>query len=177
MKSFDDFLAQEYPLFCKNQIGTCTLYHYTSPVGMMGILNSENPKLYFSQYDSLNDLKERKDIMEFVAGYCDFKVKEKTMSVELAEEIKSIELTDNFLITEIQKEEITLQNGETINELTAIKNEDCYTYICSFSKEPDLLPMWRMYCKSEHYEGYCLGFRDNVFQHSSCFEKGYNIKL
>ena len=45
-------------------VRTKKLCHYTSPDGLMGIFNNNSPSLFFSQYDSLNDTKERKDIFE-----------------------------------------------------------------------------------------------------------------
>ena len=39
---------------------TRRIYHYTSPSGLLGILAKEGgAKLYFTQYDSLNDRSER----------------------------------------------------------------------------------------------------------------------
>lgn len=32
------------------------------------------------------------------------------------------------------------------------------TYLCSFSQNKDSLPMWNYYSKSQHYEGYNIGF-------------------
>ena len=157
--------------------GTYTIYHYTSPTGLVGIFKENSPKLYFSQYDSLNDYKERLDIVENIANYCDFKVKDNIMSQELSDAIKSIRLLDNFIITEKIEELIELEDGTQLKNITAMKDKDCYTYICSFSLERDLLPMWRMYSKSEHYEGFSLGVYNEIFRHHSCFEKGYSIEL
>ena len=157
--------------------GTYTVYHYTSPDGLMGIFKKDVPKLYFSQYDSLNDCKERFDITEYIYGYCDYQVKEKKMSQELCDAIKNITLSDIFPITTRVEESIELANGDKIGNVTAMSNKDCYTYICSFSLEEDLLPMWRMYSKSEQYEGFCIGIFNEVFRQSSSFEKGYSIEL
>lgn len=157
--------------------GIYTVYHYTSSEGLMGIFKDDLPKLYFSQYDSLNDYKERLDITDYVSGYCDYQVKQKVMSEKLCNDIKMIVPSDKFTVTTNSEETIQLENGEIIDNITCASDKDCYTYICSFSLEEDLLPMWRMYSKSEHYEGFCLGIYDGVFKHSSCFEKGYNIEL
>ena len=43
------------------------LCHYTSPDGLMGIFNNSSPTLFFSQYDSLNDTKERKVVLEEIS--------------------------------------------------------------------------------------------------------------
>lgn len=160
-----------------SEVGTYTVYHYTSPEGLMGIFKDDLPKLYFSQYDSLNDTKERLDIIECLSGYCDQQVKQKKMSNELRNAIKGITLSDDFLIGRNQKEKIELENGDIIDDIVYISDEECYTYICSFSLEEDLLPMWRMYSKSEHYEGFCLGIYDNIFRNTSCHSKGYSIEL
>mgnify|MGYP003292950937 CR=1 FL=1 len=53
----------------------------------------------------------------------------------------------------------------------------CDTYLCCFSKQPDLLPMWNYYLKSQHYEGYSIGFMSSMFASSLSFEKGYSIEL
>ena len=34
------------------------IYHYTSPQGLLGILQPDNPVLWFSRYDALNDKTE-----------------------------------------------------------------------------------------------------------------------
>ena len=48
----------EFPLnhFCKHY--SYQLYHYTSRKGLEGILASDKPSLWFSQYDYLNDPTE-----------------------------------------------------------------------------------------------------------------------
>ena len=51
----------ETPLhsFCKPS--SFQLFHYTSREGLEGILTSDKPSLWFSQYDYLNDPSERLD--------------------------------------------------------------------------------------------------------------------
>ena len=50
-----------------------TVYHYTSPSGLLGIVdngeNSENAKLWFTRCDSLNDKSERCDIQKVLKKY------------------------------------------------------------------------------------------------------------
>lgn len=173
----NNFFEHAKPLSSNNIEVRNTIYHYTSPQGLIGILGSENPKLFFTQYDSLNDLKERKDVLDFLYGYCEYRVKENLMPKELEEEIRKIELSDKSRIEHNLDKIIWLDDGEKYCCKTEMKNEDCYTYICSFSREPDLLPMWRMYSKSEHYEGYCLGLRSEDFKIRTSFGRGYKIEL
>ena len=143
---------KEPPKHCER-----VFFHYTSPTGILGIFNTNNPKLYFSQYDSLNDLNERKDILHTLHKYCDIKVTEGKMESAFSDKIKEIKYDDLFLITETVEDSITLPSGETIDKINQISNKECYVYICSFSEKADSLPMWRMYAKSEHYEGYNIG--------------------
>ena len=154
-----------------SKVPISTVYHYTSPEGLMGIFKENSPKLYFSQYDSLNDYKERFDIIEFMYGYCDHQVKAGIMPKALCDDIKNITLSDEFFIT------TNMQTKTGFKSQTEISGKDCYTYICSFSLEEDLLPMWRMYSKSEHYEGFCIGILSDIFKRGSCYGKGYKIEL
>ncbi len=153
------------------------LCHYTSPDGLMGIFNNSSPTLFFSQYDSLNDTKERKDIFEILKKYCDKQLKQGKMSQELYDKITLIPQSDLFGITRKINEELTLENGEVVKDITAFADEECYTYICSFSKNNDSLPMWRMYSKAEHYEGFCIEFSAHAFSHSQYYRKGFTMEL
>lgn len=153
------------------------LCHYTSPDGLLGIFEKNTPALYFSQYDSLNDAKERKDIFECLYSYCDRLVKEGRMSPKLYNDITSIQQSDLFGITRETKEELILDDGEKITVSTAFANEECYTYICSFSSNNDSLPMWRMYSKADHYEGFCIEFSPEVFLDNSGYRNGYTVEL
>ncbi len=72
------------------------MYHYTSPNCLLSILNKDTPSLYFTQYDYLNDPKERKDIYDVIAEYCNEKYGNNEMPKELYEYIKDILPTDRF---------------------------------------------------------------------------------
>ena len=158
-------------------VSTKKIYHYTSPNGLMGIFDKKTPALFFSQYDSLNDTKERKDIFEILKKYCDKQLEDGRMSQSLYNDIISIPPSDLFGITRELNEKIKLESGETVDNITSFANEDCYTYICSFSKNNDSLPMWRMYSKADHYEGFCIEFSTYPFSHKNFYGKGFNIEL
>lgn len=160
-------------------VDVCTkkLFHYTSPDGLMGIFENGAPSLFFSQYDSLNDTKERKDIYEILQKYCDKQLKAGKMSQKLYDDIISIPQSDLFGITRKLDEELLLENGEVVKDVTTFADEECYTYICSFSKNNDSLPMWRMYSKAEHYEGFCIEFSASAFSLKQYYRKGFTIEL
>lgn len=158
-------------------IGRKKLCHYTSPSGLLGIFSEQKPSLYFSQYDSLNDTKERKDIFDSLKKYCNEQLKKKRMSKELYDDILSIPQSDLFGITRKTNEELLLDDGEIIKEITSFANEECYTYICSFSKNNDSLPMWRMYSKADHYEGFCVEFSETAFAKKIYNSEGFSLEL
>ena len=159
-------------------VGVATVYHYTSPEGLLGIFpDKEDPKLWFTKYDSLNDTSERTNLIEYLRLYCDRKVSESKLSPIFASTIKSLELSDYQLITLPGKGPIELEHNGVIEEYTDTRYVPCDTFLCCFSRHPDLLPMWNYYSKSQHYEGYSVGFLSNYFERSMSFEKGYSIEL
>lgn len=152
----------------------CTLFHYTSKDSLKGILSEHKPSLYFSQYDALNDPTERQDVLTVLRRVCNNLVRRRKMSKMLRDDIASIQLSDQFLIThqfnEINEPNISLPK-------VYMKSEDCYTYICSFSKNKDSLPMWQMYSKSKQKEGYCIGFSRSAFSQNCYYGKSFSIDL
>lgn len=125
------------------------IYHYTSPVGMLGIMRTGGQeKLWFTQYDSLNDRSERENMFEFLHEYCDYQVKANNISSSFCDLVKSVTLDDQVLFIEMDRE----------NPNHAYAYRDAFhTYLCCFSKNPDSLAMWNYYSKSKHYEGYAIG--------------------
>lgn len=159
-------------------VGYTIVYHYTSPDGLLGILQpGKSVKLWFTRYDSLNDVNERKDILEYLHGYCEYQLKNKKLSQEFYEAIMKIELSDDEFLTYPDKYPVTLEASGEVNSWTAIKSVPCDTYLCCFSEEADLLPMWNYYTKSQHYEGYSIGFSSDRLESDRGFEKGYSLKL
>lgn len=155
------------------------LFHYTSPDGLLGILQPDGTaKLWFTQYDSLNDTKERTDILDFLKVYCELCVLEKRMGQEFADLIRRVSLSDEELISYPGDVATVIDLfGDGVDTYTDFKYLPCYTYLCCFSRDPDLLPMWNYYTKSNRYEGYSVGFLSNLFQQEESFEKGYSIEL
>lgn len=130
-----------------------TVYHYTSPSGLLGIVdneeNSKNAKLWFTRWDSLNDKNERYDIQEVLKEYK--KSKGDSIPKEFQDAIQKLIDTD---VDEWELPQIRFMDnaGNTIISEIDSKN----VYICSFSVDKDSLPMWNYYSKSSHYEGYAL---------------------
>ncbi len=146
-----------------------TIYHYTSPEAFINILKDDKTAvLRFTQYDSLNDCNERKEFFEYLAGYCDYQVKTRNFSKEFSERVKSIEGSDYSIVTNFPNDRIDKLMSST---------KKCYTYLCCFSKDSNSLAMWNYYTKSQHYEGYCIGFTPDEFRHNTCFGGNYDIVL
>ena len=47
------------------------VFHYTSPEGLLGILQEKGPVLWFSQYDSMNDTTEGVHVISVYQSVCD----------------------------------------------------------------------------------------------------------
>ena len=126
------------------------IYHYTSPSGLLGILEAGgSAKLYFTQYDSLNDKSERNHAIDTIYHVCENCVKKKIFSQKFYEIVK--ECTD--------PQKILFLRPSTKHPRAQAPFWDEYdTYLCSFSEGEDSLPMWNYYSKSQHYEGYNIGF-------------------
>lgn len=134
-----------------------TVYHYTSPSGLLGIVDngedSKNAKLWFTRWDSLNDKNERYDIQEVLKEYKELKGND--ICKEFRDAIQELIDTD---VTKWELHPILWRNntnGISSMNLSAPDPDDIY--ICSFSEDKDSLPMWNYYSKSSHYEGYALG--------------------
>lgn len=124
------------------------IYHYTSSVGLHGILT--NQKLWFTRWDCLNDYSENKYIHDLIA-----------------ESLEAFSYYPDFVsclsqINDLQKKWKDESGGlEVDNNL----------FIASFSLNKDALNLWTYYTKSDHSDGYCIGFKYNgIF----C-EKGLDI--
>ena len=180
MDKLDEFIISNelLSLYKPCDVDWCSVYHYTSPDGMLGILQpGGRAKLWFTRYDSLNDINERKEIISFLEGYCAYQVKNKKLSQEFAEAILQLKPSDEHLLTYPMKpvevegafSEATLKTNSRIAE--------CDTYLCCFSDNPDLLPMWNYYTKSQHYEGYSIGFNCPFLAGNAGFEKGYSLEF
>ena len=146
------------------------IYHYTSPEGLCGILKDKLPKLFFTQYDSLNDLKERIDIIDTLKEYCNLKFEEGTLSKKFKDDILDFSPVEQYHYFD----KVILPD---IGEIKTSISKPSYTYICSFSFHKDSLPMWRMYSKNDHFEGYNIGFLTTVFEYNLSNDNEYRLSF
>lgn len=122
------------------------IYHYTSPLGLEGILKGE--ELWFTKSDYLNDSTE----MNYIFQTLDKALDESRYSKDFCNHIR-----DRFI-----KSKVGFQTY----------NADDY-YICSFSKSNDELNMWNYYSKSESKAGYNISFKS--LELLKCFKKTDDI--
>lgn len=153
------------------------VFHYTSPDGLLGITKEDNVKLFFTQYDSLNDKNERLDVIESLVEYCTAKVNLNVISNELLNRVKNIKPSDLVSVTKEIKETTTRSDGAEIPTCVEMEYKDCYTYLCCFSQHPDSLSMWNYYSKSKHYEGYSLGIIRSHLSIPFYKSKEYTLEL
>lgn len=123
------------------------IFHYTALRNIEPILlNSCNQiVLWASQFDCLNDMSEGTIVEECYREVCRSLKADNQISETLYNLLSSIKLSRNetFLVS---------QNGN----VKAYRGEYT-TYIASFSKNNDLLPMWNYYSKGDMFEGINLG--------------------
>jgi len=157
----------------KDYNDTNIIYHYTSISGLLGIINPyRNPSLYFTQYDCLNDKSEREEFFDFLKKYCDSKLKQNIISKDFYNKVNELIKNQNTFDFDY----ITLNNNNK-KGCSYLSLIECDTYLCCFSIEQDLLPMWNYYTKSQHYEGVSIGIYTHQFHNINCFNKGYTISL
>lgn len=124
------------------------LYHYTSPQSLISILKKEAQNdaisLHFTRADTLNDLAEGREFYKYYEETSDKLLNEGKISQEFYHLISKIDRKDIFWWDE---------------PIPLYPYKASETYICSFSKGKDLLPMWNYYSKNSQYEGYNLGIK------------------
>ena len=153
------------------------VYHYTSPDGFMNIIqNNGKAKLWFTQYDSLNDVNERKAFEEFFKEYCEQKKKKKAFPAAFISSVASMSGSDVCGITRWTDERLLLEDG-TESPVVHARQAECDTYLCCFSSDPDSLAMWNYYSKTGHYEGYNICLVADSLESNSGFGKGYSLRL
>lgn len=153
------------------------VYHYTSPEGFMNIIQDKGQaKLWFTQYDSLNDINERKAFEEFFKEYCGRKKKEKAFPAVFISRITPMSGSDVCGITRWTDERLLLEDG-TESPVVHARQAECDTYLCCFSSDPDSLAMWNYYSKTGHYEGYNVCLEADSLESNSGFGKGYSLRL
>ena len=132
-----------------------TLYHYTSQTGLLGILKDK--EIWASDIRYLSDASEYEysvDLLEEVIN------KRKETLPPLPAVWKSLNygfgFTDDIVYKQIEHYHI----NDFVN--IAKQSEVLRIFVCSLSKEKDLLSQWRGYCPSGN--GFSLGFDSKQLQ-------------
>ncbi len=153
------------------------VYHYTSPSGLLGIVDNEkdheNAKLWFTRCDSLNDKSERCDIQKVLKKYKE--LRKDTIPKEFRDVI------EDLINTEVTKWKLPpilwRHSTDVLNYLSLDEPDPINIYICSFSIYGDSLPMWNYYSKSNHYEGYALGIDSAKWKENIENLNGYTLDI
>lgn len=156
--------------------GIRPVFHYTSPEGLLGILGKDGVSLWFSQYDSLNDITEGTHIVDVYRKVCDKLYRQGKIKEIFYNEIREIKpsIQEAFLYS---NEESNKDDG-FVDRIKFDKNAQ--KFICCFSTNSDSLPMWNYYTKENQYEGYNIGFSFWRTQHldiQNDYGKGYKLRL
>ncbi|MDD5368538.1 MAG: DUF2971 domain-containing protein [Anaerolineaceae bacterium] len=125
------------------------LYHYTSPAGFMGIVDSK--KIWASNVEYLNDSEELKHAIWIILEF--------------------IEMFEETLTTSSERAFV----GELYKRLNQIvKRKSNYgIYTVSFSTEPDKLSQWRGYCQNAN--GVSIGLDFNSPLYDITKDQGFSL--
>lgn len=127
----------KYPQFIESP--SDIIYHYTSPSAFKSII--ENRTLRFTHCHYLNDYSESKYALDLCYEYMD------DLFAGYDENIKKI-----------------FEKSHKDNWLDKSSSYNGFVFFqCSFSENPDSLPMWNYYTKGNGIQGYNIGFDTNSF--------------
>ena len=131
-----------------------TIYHYTSPLGLLGIV-SDRTKLWFSRYDCLNDKLEGRFVYTVYRDTVNRLLKSNKISEDFCQ------LVQSFKFNSIEffpcKVEDTTPEG-VIQVVDCMVSLEYQSYLCCFSTNWDSLPNWNYYSKDVSNRGYNVGF-------------------
>lgn len=131
-----------------------TIYHYTSPDSLNGILFKPNsPALWFSRFDCLNDKSEGIEIVQLYQQAVRKERERNTIDNDYFDLIEPLLPSETaFFLVDLKPSNSSdnLPSSFTTSSVTD-------TFICSFSKASDDLAMWNYYVKGNRYEGYSIG--------------------
>lgn len=129
------------------------VYHYTSPEGLLGILNNQNVR--FTDIRYMNDRSEGVYFIKKLIEYI-----EKNKSV-----FPHAETIVNSLLQENDYNEIKRLSVTNVKFKTNLngKTKSARTFLFCTCTDPDLLNMWNYYVKNGAYQGYSIGFNVSSF--------------
>lgn len=122
-----------------------SVFHYTSPQGLDGILFSGKNCIEFfaSRFDCVNDTSEGKYIIDIYNEVVSELYKKQKITLKQYSKINNLLPSDAELIKQWQGE-----------ECISVREVPCQRYICCFSTDGDSLAMWNYYSKNSKYQGY-----------------------
>ena len=154
------------------------IYHYTSPQGLIGILQDKSPVLWFSQFNSLNDTTEGIHAVDVFQYVCKKMLEEGEISDVFYQEICNVIPSSSELF--LYSNQSSVSTDSPTKPLNDLKISEAQKYICCFSKDSDSLPMWNYYSQNNKYEGYNIGFSFvSIMQRGllDCYGIGYQFGL
>ena len=129
------------------------VYHYTSPEGLLGILDNQNVR--FTDIKYMND---RSEGVYFIKKLIEYIEKNKGV-FPYAEMIVNALLEDNDY-NEIKRLSVT--NVKFKTNLRG-KTKSARAFLFCTCTDPDLLNMWNYYVKNGSYQGYSVGINVSSF--------------
>ena len=123
-----------------------TVYHYTSPGGLLGILQENT--LRFTDCRFMNDISEYIHIEKpFLSAL-----------TQLQDEIDYDYFTEvaGILLSHSQG---SIENFDLPESLSKDPNDTAYHYLFCASRASDSLGMWNHYIKDKNYQGYSIGVK------------------
>lgn len=136
--TFEELLKIHNSIDVSPKHGRGTVYHYTSPEGLLGIIT--NKYIFATDLLYLNDAAEG------------------SYALKLLLSVLEEDFSDRKVLYEGIKKEIDGLAKQAPNKY--------FTYVISFSKGEDLLNMWNYYTKGNSVEGYNVGFDITKLAHS-----------
>ncbi len=115
------------------------IYHYTSPSGLVGILQTRT--FFFTDCQFLNDYRERVNINEELALFWQ----------------NNRRKYDKHFFRILNKIRVDQYEDASFSYMEGRKEQPCRYFVWSLSETPDSLTMWKYYSKNDGYHGYCLG--------------------
>jgi len=164
--SFSDKIFCFNPSAEEGKYRNKTVYHYTSPAGLIAILRT--PSIRFTDCEYLNDKSEYKHIHIPLEKAFEA-VRDRLYNSELPEMIENY-INDKYDYSEI----ITEKPGLGLN---GMKSLNMRHFVFCASTDKDSLNMWNYYVKGGNYQGYSIGISVKDMINDLSVRIGKNVKL
>ena len=150
----------------ESKIRNKTIYHYTSPEGLLAILKT--PSIRFTDCQFLNDRSEYNHIHVPLEAAFE-QVRDSLYDTGLCDMLQTY-INDKYDYSEIIPENPSLG-------LEGLKMLNMRHYVFCASTDPDSLNMWNYYVKGGAYQGYNIGLSANDIINSLSSISDTNIKV